>query len=108
MWRQYFYGIHMDVLTDCTSLQYVFQQKDLKFCHIIWLELLTDYAMIFIYHLDKANVMADSLSKLSMYSVPGIEDEKKELFRAHQRLDSVGVCLVDSEYCEVIVQDGLE
>lgn len=98
----------MDVLTDYTSLQYVFQQKDLKFCHIIWLELLTDYAMSFIYHLDKANVMADALSKLYMNTVPGIEDEKKELFRALQRLDSVGVYLVDSEYCGVIVQDVLE
>lgn len=38
--------------------------------------------MSFIYHLDKANVMADALSKLYMNTVPGIEDEKKELFRA--------------------------
>ena len=28
IWRHYLYGVHIDVFTDCKSLQYVFTQKE--------------------------------------------------------------------------------
>ncbi|KAH0737964.1 hypothetical protein KY290_036669 [Solanum tuberosum] len=48
------------------------------------------------HYLNEANVVADSLSRLSMGSVAHVEDEKKELVRDVHRLAQLGVQLVDS------------
>ena len=48
------------------------------------------------YHLGKANVVADALSRMSMVSKSNIEDEKKELVKDIHRLVRLGVRLVDS------------
>ncbi|KAM3382457.1 hypothetical protein P3S68_008031 [Capsicum galapagoense] len=61
IWRHYLYGVHIDVFTDHKSLQYVFSQKDLNIHQRRWLELLKDYDMSVLYHLDKANIMDDAL-----------------------------------------------
>ena len=53
--------------------------------------MLKDYDMSFHYHQGKSNVVADSLSQLSMGSVSHIDDEKKKLVKeVHQlaRLDT--------------------
>ncbi|WMV41372.1 hypothetical protein MTR67_034757 [Solanum verrucosum] len=77
IWRHYLYGVHVDVFTDHKSLQYVFSQKDLNIRQQMWLELLKDYDMSVLYHPGKANVVADALSRFSIYSVAHIEDENK-------------------------------
>ena len=38
------------------------------------------------YHLSKANIVADSMSRMSMGSTSHIEDEKKELVKDVHRL----------------------
>ncbi|WMV50717.1 hypothetical protein MTR67_044102 [Solanum verrucosum] len=60
------------------------------------LELLKDYDMSVLYHLGKANVVMDALSRLFIGSVAHIEDEKKELVGDVDRLARLGVQLVDS------------
>src|SRR5687767_13304654 len=95
-WRHYLYGIHVDVFTDHKSLQYVFTQKDLNIRQRRRLELLKDYDMSVLYHLGKANVVADPLSRLSMGSTSHIEDSKKELVRDVHRLAHLVVRLVDT------------
>ena len=42
-WRHYLYGVHVDVLKDHKSLQYVFTQRELNLHQRRWLELLKDY-----------------------------------------------------------------
>ncbi|WMV09245.1 hypothetical protein MTR67_002630 [Solanum verrucosum] len=42
IWRNYLYGVHVDVFTDHKSLQYVFKQKDINLLHCRWLELSKD------------------------------------------------------------------
>ncbi|WMV30317.1 hypothetical protein MTR67_023702, partial [Solanum verrucosum] len=69
IWRHYLYGVHVDVFTDHKSLQYVFSQKEMNLRQRRWLELLKDYDMSVHYHPDKANVVADELSRLSKGSV---------------------------------------
>ena len=69
MWRHCLYGVHIDVFTDHKSLQYVFTQKELNLHQRIWLEFLKDYDINMHYHPGKSNLVADSLSKLSMGSV---------------------------------------
>lgn len=56
------------------------------------------------YHPGKANVVADSLSRLSMGSVAYVENDKKELVREVHRLTKLGVRLVDSVEGNVWVQ----
>ena len=58
-------GNHCDVYTDHKSLKYIFTQKELNLRQRRWLELIKDYDMKLHYHLGKANVVADALSRKS-------------------------------------------
>ncbi|WMV08732.1 hypothetical protein MTR67_002117 [Solanum verrucosum] len=53
-----------------------------------------------------ANLVAASLSRLSMGSVSHIDDDKKELVRDVHRLARLGVQLVDSTKGGVMVHNG--
>ncbi|WMV08381.1 hypothetical protein MTR67_001766 [Solanum verrucosum] len=66
IWRDYLYGVHVDVFTDHKSLHYMFTQKKLNLRQRRRLELLKDYDMNMLYHPGTANVVADALSRLSM------------------------------------------
>ena len=68
----------------------MFTQKELKLRQIRWLELLKDYDMSVLYHPDKANVVADALSRMTMGSVFHIDEAKKYLMRDVHRLDRLG------------------
>ena len=61
--------MNVDVFTDHKSLEYVFTMKDLNLCQRRWLDLFKDYYISFFYHPEKANVVADALSRVSMGSV---------------------------------------
>ena len=65
IWRHYLYGVHDDVYTDHKSVQYVFTQKELNLRQRSWLDLLKDYDMSVFYHPVKANVVADTLSRMT-------------------------------------------
>ena len=52
--------------------------------------------MSILYHLGKANVVANALSKVSMGSVTHVVDDKKELVKEVHRLSLLGVRLEDS------------
>nr|GEY35909.1 hypothetical protein [Tanacetum cinerariifolium] len=61
--RHYLYGTKCTVLTDHKSLQHILDQKELNMRQRRWLELLSDYDCEIRYHLGKANVVADALSR---------------------------------------------
>ncbi|GKD35002.1 putative reverse transcriptase domain-containing protein [Tanacetum coccineum] len=63
MCRRYLYGIKYVVFTDHKSLQHILDQKELNMRQRRWLELLSDYDCEIRYHLGKANVVADALSR---------------------------------------------
>ncbi|GKA33927.1 retrotransposon protein, putative, ty3-gypsy subclass [Tanacetum coccineum] len=65
IWRHYLYGETCDIFTDHKSLKYIFTQKELNMMQRRWLELLKDYDTHIQYHLGKANVVADALSRKS-------------------------------------------
>ena len=52
-----------DIYTDHKSLKYFFTQKELNMRQRRWLELVKDYDCTINYHLGKANVVADALSR---------------------------------------------
>jgi hypothetical protein len=63
MWRHYLMGTHCNIFTDHKSLKYIFTQADLNMRQRRWLELIKDYDLEVHYHLGKANVVADALSR---------------------------------------------
>ena len=63
IWRHYLYGVHCRIFTYHKSLQYIFTQKELNLRQRRWLELIKDYDCTIEYHLGKANVVADALSR---------------------------------------------
>ncbi|CAA0812665.1 Uncharacterized mitochondrial protein AtMg00860, partial [Striga hermonthica] len=63
IWRHYLYGGQCEIFTDHKSLQYIFTQKELNMRQRHWLELVKDYDCTIQYHLGKANVVADALSR---------------------------------------------
>ncbi|GKB34736.1 putative reverse transcriptase domain-containing protein [Tanacetum coccineum] len=63
IWRHYLYGTKYTVFTDHKSLQHILDQKELNMRQRRWLELLSDYDCEIRYYSEKANVMADALSR---------------------------------------------
>src|SRR3954462_8200417 len=55
-------GKHCDVFTG-KRLKYIFTQKELNMRQRRWLELIKDYDLDLQYHPEKANVVADALSR---------------------------------------------
>ena len=67
IWRHYLYGEKCRIFTDHKSLKYLMNQKDLNLRQRRWLELLKDYELVIDYHPGKANVVADALSRKSLF-----------------------------------------
>ncbi|GKE22819.1 putative reverse transcriptase domain-containing protein, partial [Tanacetum coccineum] len=63
IWRHYLYGTKCTIFTDHKSLQHILDQKELNMRQRRWLELLSDYDCEIRYHLGKANVVIDTLSR---------------------------------------------
>ena len=63
IWRHYLYDVPCKIFKDHKSLQYIFTQKELNLRQRRWLELIKDYDCTIEYHLRKANVVADALSR---------------------------------------------
>ncbi|KAD3337204.1 hypothetical protein E3N88_32724 [Mikania micrantha] len=63
IWRHYLYGIKCIIYTDHKSLQHILDQKMLNMRQRRCVELLNDYDCEIRYHLGKANVVADALSR---------------------------------------------
>jgi len=76
IWQHYLYRVYFDIYLDHKSIQYVFTQKELNLRQRRWLELLKDYDMSLHYHLSKANIAVDALSRLSMGSLSHMNEDK--------------------------------
>src|SRR4051812_2752387 len=64
-WRNYLLGSHCKLYSDHQSLKYLFTQPDLNLRQSICLELIKYYDLGLNYQPDKANVVADALSRKS-------------------------------------------
>ncbi|KAK4395954.1 hypothetical protein Sango_1749700 [Sesamum angolense] len=63
IWRHYLYGETFQIFTDHKSLKYIPTQKELNLRQRRWIELLKDYDCTTDYHIRKANIVADALSR---------------------------------------------
>jgi len=66
--RHYLYGAQFRVFSDHKSLKYLFDQKELNMRHRRWMEFLKDYDFELLYHLGKANVVVDALSRNTVHT----------------------------------------
>ncbi|WVZ63916.1 hypothetical protein U9M48_013509 [Paspalum notatum var. saurae] len=69
IWRHYLFGQKCNIYTDHKSLKYIFTQTELNMRQRRWLELIKDYDLEIHYHLGKANVVADALSRKSQINL---------------------------------------
>jgi hypothetical protein len=84
-WRHYLYGQKCDIYTDHKSLKYIFTQSELNMRHRRWLELIKDYELEIHYHLGKANVVADALSRKSQVNMMAAHPMPYELAKEFDR-----------------------
>ena len=75
--RHYLYGETFEIFTDHKSLKYITSQKELNLRQRRWVELLKDYDCTIQYHLGKANVVADALSRKSFGSLAHLPVERR-------------------------------
>jgi len=111
IWRHYLYGSRFEVFSYHKSLKYLFDQKELNMRQRRWLELLKDYDFGLNYHPDKANVVADALSRktLHMSAMMVKELELLEQFRdlslvceMSSQSVKLGMLKIDSEFLNSI------
>nr|AAX95140.1 retrotransposon protein, putative, Ty3-gypsy sub-class [Oryza sativa Japonica Group]ABA92431.1 retrotransposon protein, putative, Ty3-gypsy subclass [Oryza sativa Japonica Group] len=95
IWRHYLIGNRREVYTDHKSLKYIFTQPDLNLRQRRWLELIKDYDMGIHYHLGKANVVADALSRKSYCNALCTEDMCGKL---QQDLEHLNLGIVEHGY----------
>lgn len=69
IWRHYLFGKKCHIFIDHKSLKYLMSQKDLNLRQRMWLKLLKDYDLVIDYHPGKANVVADTLTRKSLFSL---------------------------------------
>ena len=69
IWRHYLYGEKYFIYTDHKSLKYLPSQRELNLRQRKWMELIKDYDCVIDYHLGKANVVANALSRKSMQTL---------------------------------------
>ena len=67
--KNYLYGAQFRVFSDHKSLKYLFDQKELNMRQRRWSEFLKDYDFEILYHLGKAHVVADALSRKTVHVV---------------------------------------
>ena len=94
--RHYLYDVHEYVYTDHKILLYVFTHKELNLRQRRLLELLKDYDMSVLSHPKKANVVAYTLSHMTIGSVSHVEEAKKDQLRYVYRLARSGLKFEDS------------
>jgi hypothetical protein len=96
IWRHYLIGNKCHIFIDHKSLKYIFTQPDLNLRQRRWLELIKDHDLEIHYYPEKANVVADALSRKPFRNKETnfLEDWKKESAQ-------LNTCLGDNGSLEV-------
>ena len=81
------YGKRCEIYTDHKSLKYFFTQKELNMRLRRWLELIKDYDCEINYHLGKANVVVDALSRKSTVELAALGISQPQLMKELTRME---------------------
>ena len=74
IWRHYLYGEKCFIYTDHKSVKYFPSQRELNLRQRRWMELIKDYDCVIDYHPEKANVLADALSRKSVQTLQALNN----------------------------------
>ena len=72
IWRHYLYGEKFFIYIDHKSLKYFPSQRELNLRQRRWMELIKDYDCVIDYHLGKANVVIDALSRKTVQTLQAL------------------------------------
>jgi hypothetical protein len=101
IWRHYLMGAQCNIYTDHKSLKYIFTQDDLNMRQRRWLELIKDYDLEVHYHPDKANVVADALSRKAQCNCLTIDSKVAALCDELHKLNMEVVCPGTLDYISI-------
>ena len=87
IWRHYLYGEKCFIYTNHKILKYFLSQRELNLRQRRWMELIKDYDCVIDYHPEKANVVADALSRKSVQTLRALN--------AHFSLSKDGAIVVE-------------
>jgi hypothetical protein len=87
IWRHYIIGKRCEVYLDHKSLKYIFTQPDLNLRQRRWLKLIKDYDLGINYHLGKANVVVDALSRRSHPSMFATRELLPEFYEEFEKVN---------------------
>jgi hypothetical protein len=87
IWRHYIIGKRCEVYSDHKSLKYIFTQPDLNLRQRRWLKLIKDYDLGINYHLGKANVIVDALSRRSHVNILATRELLPEFCKEFEKLN---------------------
>jgi hypothetical protein len=87
IWRHYIISKRCEVYSDHKSFKYIFTQPDLNFRQRRWLELIKDYDFGINYHPDKANIVADALSRRSHLNMLATRELLPEFCKEFEKLN---------------------
>jgi hypothetical protein len=88
IWHHYLLGNICHIYTDHKSLKYIFTQSELNMGQKRWLELIKDYDLEIHYHLGKANVVADALSRKASYHCLTVKTPDTTLCQEMEKLNT--------------------
>jgi hypothetical protein len=106
IWRHYIIGKRCEVYSDHKSLKYIFTQPDLNLRQQRWLKLIKNYDLGINYHPDKANVVADALSRRSHLNILATRELLPEFYKEFEKLNLGWVS--NTEVIEIEVTSMLE
>jgi hypothetical protein len=106
IWRHYIISKRCEVYLDHKSLKYIFTQPDLNLRQWRWLKLIKDYDLGINYHPDKANVVADGLSRRSHLNMLATRELLSEFCKEFEKLNFGWVS--NTEVIEMEVDSTLE
>jgi hypothetical protein len=86
IWRHYLMGKICEPYMDHKSLKYIFTQSNLNLRQRRWLQLIEDYDLGISYHPEKANVVANALSRRSHVSQLVVDRMSFELCEEFDKL----------------------
>jgi hypothetical protein len=87
IWKHYLMGKRYELYMNHKSLKYIFTQSNLNLRQRRCLELIKNYDLRINYHPGKANVVADTLSRMSHVSLLGVDSMPFELCEEFDKLN---------------------
>jgi hypothetical protein len=87
IWRHYLIGHRYEIYSDHKSLKYIFTQNDMNLRQRRWLELIKDYDLGINYRPEKANMVADALSRKKYCNATFAKRRQPELRREIEYLN---------------------